>query len=91
MFPPCPVVLLAVCGVVLKLADMAAPALSRTTVTGLVRPKFWQPRLVKDMLSRFAMKVSKLVAYPATGDAPVASRAWLAARNGVWMLTMFWQ
>ena len=36
-----------VCGVVLKLADVAAPARSRTTVTGLVRPKLWQPRLVE--------------------------------------------
>src|ERR1019366_9232385 len=57
--PPTPVVLDTVCGAVLKLADVAAPAPSKTTVTGLLRPKFWQPRLVKDMLSRLAMKVNR--------------------------------
>ena len=70
---------------------MAAPFPSRTTVTGLVRPKFWQPRFVKDMLSRLAMKVSRFSPTAGTGVARVASRAWLAARNGVWMFTMFWQ
>ena len=70
---------------------MAEPVPSRVTVTGSVRPKFWQLRLVKDMLSRFAMKVNRLSPVPGTGVAPVASSVWLAARNGVSMLTMFWQ
>src|SRR5262249_33892062 len=44
-----------------------------------------------DMFSRLAMNVSRLFPTVGTGDVPVASRAWLLARNGVWMLTMFWQ
>src|ERR1700758_2912459 len=86
-----PVVLVTVWTAVLKVAATAAPLPSRVTVTGLVRPKFWQPRLVKDMLSLFAKKVSRLLPVPGTGVWPVASSAWLACRNGVWMLIMFWQ
>ena len=65
----------AVCGVVLKVAATPTPLASRVTVTGSVRPKFWQLRLVKDMLSRFAMKVNRLLPTAGTGDWPVASTA----------------
>ena len=37
------------------------------------------------MFSRFAMNVSRLSPTAATGEVSVASRAWLFARNGVWM------
>src|SRR5580692_3908506 len=86
-----PVVVVAFCWVVLNVAAVAAPFPSTVTVTGLVRPKFWQLRLVKDMFSRLAMNVSRLFPTASTGDVPVASSAWLLARNAVWMLTMFWQ
>src|SRR5262249_56949909 len=68
----------ACCGVVLMVADMAAPFPSRTTWTGLVRPKFLQPRLSKDMSSRLARKVNRLSPTSATGDGPAAKVAWLA-------------
>ena len=42
-------------------AAVAAPFPSRVTVTGSVSPKFWQLRLVKDMLSRFARNVNRLL------------------------------
>ena len=54
-------------------------------------PKFWQPRLVKDMLSRLARKVNRVSPTVGTGDEPVANRFWLAAMKGVWMSTRFWQ
>jgi Aldo/keto reductase family len=50
-----------------------------------------QDRLSKDMPSLFAMNVYRLSPTDGTGDEPVESSAWLAARNGVWMSTMFWQ
>src|ERR1700685_4298924 len=43
------------------------------------------------MLSRLAMKVSRLSPTDGTGVGAEVSRAWLALRNGVWILTMFWQ
>ena len=67
----------------MKVAATAAPLPSRVTVTGSVRPKFWQLRLVKDMLSRLAKKVNRLLPTAVTGAWPVARTVWLAARNGV--------
>ena len=87
--PPPP--FLAFCGVVLRVAAMAAPSPSRVTVTGLVRPKFWQFRLVNDIARRLAMKVNRLLPTPGPGRPSVASRAWSLARNSVCMLGMFWQ
>ena len=52
----------------MKVAAIAAPLPSRVTVTGLVRPKFWQLRFVKDIASRLARKVIWLSPTPATGD-----------------------
>ena len=57
----------AVCMVVLKVAPIATPCPFSVTVTGLVRPKFWHARLVKDMLSRLARNVSRLSPTFATG------------------------
>src|SRR5580700_6764367 len=59
--------------------------------TGFARWNCWQPSLVKDTLRSFARKASRLSAVAVTGDWPVASSFWLAARNGVWMSTRFWQ
>src|ERR1700722_18900029 len=84
-------VLVAVCLVVLRVAAVAAPEPSSVTVTGSVRPKVSQERLSKDMPSLFAMNVNRLSPTDGTGDEPVVSSAWLAARNGAWMSTMFWQ
>ena len=81
----------AVCTEVLKVAAIATPCPFSVTVTGFVRPKLWHDRLVKDMLSRLAMKVNRLSPTDVTGDEPVASSVWLAARNGVWMSIMSWQ
>ena len=50
-----PAAAVACCGVVVKVAAIAAPAPFLVTVTGLVRPKCWQPRLAKDVFSLFAM------------------------------------
>ena len=83
--------LVAVCWVVLKVAAVATPLASRVTVTGLVSPKLAQLRLVKDISIRLARKVSRLLPTAGTGDGAVASSAWLALRNAVWTLTMFWQ
>src|SRR5215467_7663130 len=43
------------------------------------------------MISRFAMKVSRLLPMDGTGDGPDASSAWLSFRNRAWMLIMFRQ
>src|ERR1700676_1768834 len=83
--------LVAVCWAVLNVAAVAPPLPSRVTVTGLVSPKLAQLRLVKDMSIRLARKVSRLLPTAGTGEGAPASSAWLALRNAVWMLTMFWQ
>src|ERR1700733_11116540 len=88
---PAAVVAVAVCWVTLNVAAVATPFPSRVTVTGFVSPKFWQLRLVKDMFSRLARKVSRLFPTVGTGEVPVASSVWLFCRNGVCTLTMFWQ
>src|ERR1700722_1685823 len=84
-------VLVAVCVVVLRVAAVAAPEPSSVTVTGFISPKVPQDRLSKELPSLFAMKVNRLSPTDGTGDEPVESSAWLAARNGAWMSTMFWQ
>src|SRR6266700_7156275 len=61
------------------------------TFTGFARPKSRQLRLSKDMISRFAMNVSRLLPTDGTGDGPDASSASWPLRNRVWMLIMFWQ
>ena len=66
-----------------KVAAIATPALFRMSDTGFARWNCWQPRLVKDALRSFERKVSRLSAVAVTGDWPVASSFWLAARNGV--------
>src|SRR5258708_6110992 len=81
----------AVWAAVLNVAAVATPLPFSVTVTGFFSPKFWQLRLVKDMLSRLARKVSRLLPTAGTGLVPVASSVWLLARNGVCVLTMFWQ
>src|ERR1035438_3087156 len=77
----------AVCCAGLKVAAIATAAPFRVTVTGFVSPKFWQLRLVKDMVSRLAMKVSRLVPTVGTGEVSVANIPWLLLRKGVWMFT----
>src|SRR5450755_4926605 len=86
-----PPVFLAFCAVVLVVAAVAAPLPSSVTVTGSVRPKPWQLRLVNDMARRFAMKVNRLLPTPGTGEASVASTPWSLDRNLACTLTMFWQ
>ena len=71
MGAPAAVLLAGSCTVVLKVAATAMPAPFRVTVTGLTRPKLWQDRLAKDMLSLLAMKVSRLSPTDVTGDEPV--------------------
>src|SRR6201996_1852653 len=73
------------------MAPVAAPAPLTTTWTGLCRPNSLQPRLSNDWSNRFAMNVYSVSPTVGTGDGATASAAWLAARNGVWIFTRFWQ
>ena len=64
---------------------------STVSVTGLVRPKFWQFRLPNEALSLAARKVARLLPSAGTGEAVPVSMAASRFSLGVWMLTMFWQ
>src|SRR5712671_7606026 len=91
---PAPLVVpvtLAVCAVVLNVAPVATPLPSTVSVTGLVRPKFWQFRLPNEPLSLAARKLARLLPSAGTGEAVPASRVASSFSLGVWTLTMFWQ
>src|SRR5215472_18037777 len=84
-------VTLAVCAVVLNVAAVATPFPSSVSVTGLVRPKFWQFRLPNEPLSRAARKLARLLPRAGTGEAVPVSGFASSFSLGAWMLTMFWQ
>src|SRR6267142_2186275 len=91
---PAPLVVpvtLAVCCAVLNVAAVATPLPSTVSVTGLVRPKFWQFRLPNEPLSRAARKLARLLPSAGTGEAVPVSIAASSFSLGVWTLTMFWQ
>ena len=82
---------MAVCCAVLNVAAVATPLPSTVSVTGLVRPKFWQFRLPNDPLSLAARKLARLLPSAGTGEAVPVSMAASSFSLGAWMLTMFWQ